>query len=120
MSHTTTVRSAFTDIPALTRAAVHLGGTLTEHETVTLYENRQSITGTVVRLPGWKYPVVITDAGELKYDHYNGKWGDPDLLRQLQVRYGMEVALMDAEANGQVATISEDEVDMIVEIEVED
>ena len=42
-------------------------------ETVGFYDGTR-VSGTVLRLPGWRYPVVIDGEGRLFYDHYEGQW----------------------------------------------
>ena len=36
----------------------------------------ESITGLLVELPGWRYPIVIdTTGGTVRYDNYGERWG---------------------------------------------
>ena len=43
--------------------------------------------GRAMRLPGWRYPVVIDATGRLFYDHYEGRWGDLAHLHRFRQAY---------------------------------
>lgn len=50
------------------------------HGSVRLFSGEAS--GLSVKLPGWQYPVVVDTAeGSIKYDNYEGRWGDPAELQ---------------------------------------
>jgi hypothetical protein len=58
-------------------------------------------TGLVVEFPGWLYPVVCdTTTGELKYDNFNGRWGDESQLHQFLQAYAVEKAKLEARKQG--------------------
>ena len=43
--------------------------------------------GHAVQLPGWRYPLVCeTTSGQLRYDNYNGRWGEERHRRQPTAR----------------------------------
>jgi hypothetical protein len=75
----------FRDREALTAAATACGLALGE-DTVTFFDGTR-VTGTVLRLPGWRYPVVIDGQGRLFYDHYEGQWGDLAHLHRFRQAY---------------------------------
>jgi hypothetical protein len=75
-----------TDHAAMAEACIALGMVPPTHETVTFYDGRQ-VTGTAIRLPGWQYPVVISEDGELTYDDYGGAWGKPQHLEAFRMQY---------------------------------
>jgi hypothetical protein len=72
MSHVATIALEFRDVAALGEAAAACGLALRQ-ETVTFYDGTR-VTGTALRLPGWRYPVVVDADGRLHYDHYEGRW----------------------------------------------
>lgn len=101
MSHTVTVRVEYRDLDALAAAVVALGGTVLGEAEHRLYQG--SVTGWGAQLPGWRYPIVLTDRGELAYDDYQGHWGDARQLVRLRERYAVEAARRAAEAQGWIA-----------------
>ena len=44
-----------------------------------------------VKLTGWRYPIAITESGELKYDHFGSEPNTMDLLGKFVQRYNEEV-----------------------------
>ena len=53
--------------------------------------------GNIIQLQGWQYPICITDEGEIKYDNYEGAWGEQQQLQQFQQMYAIEAAKCAAE-----------------------
>jgi hypothetical protein len=48
-------------------------------------------TGLIVRLPDWTYPVVIdTATGQVRFDYYEGAWGDQAHLDRFLQIYAVE------------------------------
>lgn len=100
MSHTAEIKSSLTDANAILAACKELGLAEPKTETVRLYDGTEA-TGIAVRLPGWKYPVVIdTKAGKLHYDNYGGSWGQQSELNKLTQHYGVAKATMIARKKG--------------------
>jgi hypothetical protein len=57
--------------------------------------------GFAVQLPGWRYPVVCNvTTGELKYDNFNGRWGDQEQLDRFLQSYAVEIAKLEARKRG--------------------
>jgi len=79
------------DISALAKACAELNLTMVENDNVRLYSGM--VKGTSIKLPGWDYPVVITPDGKIKYDNYNGNWGNIDELNKLIQKYNYEVVV---------------------------
>ena len=63
------------------------------------------VNGLAVQLPDWRYPVVCeTTSGQVKFDNYNGRWGDQqELDRFLQV-YTVEKTKLEARRKGHSVT----------------
>jgi hypothetical protein len=60
-----------------------------------------SATGLVVELPEWRYPVVFElTSGEVKFDNYQGHWGEPKQLDRLLQAYACEKAKLEARRAG--------------------
>jgi len=63
------------------------------------------VTGLVVKLPEWRYPVVFdTNTGQAKYDNYNGRWGDQKHLDRFLQIYAVEKSKIEARRNGHSIT----------------
>ena len=53
--------------------------------------------GLAVQLRDWRYPVVAHLAtGELRYDNFQGRWGDSQRLDELRQAYAVEKATLEA------------------------
>jgi hypothetical protein len=69
------------------------------HGTATLFQGQAA--GLLVKLPDWLYPVVCdVQSGELRYDNYGGRWGDPRHLDNFVQRYAVEKATIEARKRG--------------------
>jgi hypothetical protein len=63
-------------------------------------------TGLLVKLPGWQYPAVIdTLTGTVKYDNFEGHWGEQQHLDKFLQMYAVEKAKIEARKKGY--TVSE-------------
>jgi len=75
MSHIVTISARVHDPLAVVTACQRLNLPAPVEGTARLYSGEA--TGLIVRLPGWKYPVVIdTASGTARFDHFEGHWGD--------------------------------------------
>ena len=89
MSHVVTIDVRLKDKQAVIAACKHLSWKYEEQGEVEFYDYTTE-RGTVVHVPGWRYPAVITENGTIRADTYNDTWGhmsDLDLLKQ---RYSAE------------------------------
>lgn len=99
MSHIVTIRTEVRDPLAVAEACRRLGLPEPEAGTAQLYAGEAS--GLLVRLPGWIYPVVIqTASGQVRYDNYEGKWGDRALLGKFLQAYAVQKAWIEARKKG--------------------
>jgi hypothetical protein len=56
-------------------------------------------------LPGWNYPVVCDTAnGQLKFDNFQGHWGDRKELDRFLQAYAVEKSRIEARKNGHTVT----------------
>ena len=99
MSHIVTIETKVHDSAALTSACRRLGLTEPIYGNVRLFS--ADATGLSVKLPGWQYPIVVDTAeGSIKYDNYEGRWGDPAELGRLLQMYAVEKAKLEARKKG--------------------
>lgn len=66
--------------------------------------------GSALQIPGWKYPIIITEQGDLLYDHYNGNWGNPVQLQEFVHEYTTQLNLQDLQMAGMSAYVTETSV----------
>jgi len=59
------------------------------------------VAGLGVELPGWRYPVVCqTETGEVKFDNFEGRWGEQRQLDAFLQGYAVEKAKLEARRRG--------------------
>jgi len=115
VSHTATINVEFRDPDAFKSAVEACGWTWLGHGEHRLYAANRA-TGDGFKIPGWRYPVILTAAGKLTYDDASrletpygtlrghGQTADatgriPEVDR-LTARYALEAARNAAEAQG--------------------
>ncbi len=99
MSHIVTIKTEVRDAAAVRAACQRLGLAESVHDTVKLFNGEA--TGLAVQLPGWQYPVVCdTETGEVKFDNFQGRWGDQKHLDAFMQAYAVEKAKIEARTKG--------------------
>jgi hypothetical protein len=114
MSHTATINIDVKDPQVVRKTAERLGYEVTEGE-CQMYDGTRA-TGIQVKLPGWRYPVVVdtessweetlsdgttvTRKGRVYSDNYNGSWGDQKFMDEFTQIYGVEKASQEASEAG--------------------
>lgn len=99
MSHVVQIQTRAQDAAAVAAACRRLGFAEPIHGTARLYSGEA--TGLLVQLPGWQYPAVIdTSTGSIKYDNFQGHWGDQKYLDQFLQMYAVEKAKLEARKKG--------------------
>lgn len=89
MSHIVQIQTQVRDASAVVAACQRLGLAPPVQQTAKLFTSSES--GLTVKLPGWTYPVVFDVAsGGVKFDNYNGRWGDPVQLDLFLQSYAVE------------------------------
>jgi hypothetical protein len=93
MSHTSTTETEIKHLRHLKAACERLGLDLREgHHTIELYSDRAVACDASVQLPDWRYRVALNlETGELKYDNYEGIWGQVRELDSLVQAYNESV-----------------------------
>jgi hypothetical protein len=98
MSHTVSLKLKVKDKRLLKEIALKKGYKVEDDAHVRFFSSEEY--GMAVYLPGWHYPVVVTDGGEVRYDNYNGKWGKQEVLNELMQDYATELVLRTARMEG--------------------
>ncbi len=104
MSHIVTIQTKVQDPVAITAACARLNLAAPVQGTAKLFSSEE--TGLLVQLPGWQYPTVIdTQTGTVKFDNFQGHWGDQAHLDKFLQMYAVEKAKQEARKKGY--TVSE-------------
>ena len=103
MSHVVTIQTKVQDPLAIAAACARLNLAPPVQGTAELFSGKA--TGLIVQLPGWQYPIVIdTRVGSIKYDNYEGRWGNPRELDRLLQMYAVEKCRLEARKQGHHVT----------------
>ena len=103
MSHIVTIKTQVKDPIAIRAACERLQLEPPVQGESQLFSSVQ--TGWQVKLRDWRYPVVCETAkGELYYDNFEGRWGDPVRLNEFLQRYAVEKATLEARRAGHGVT----------------
>ena len=104
MSHIVVIKTEVREVAAINAACARLQLAPPAEGIVELFSGQAK--GIVVQLPNWVYPVVCNVAsGELKYDNFEGRWGDHKELDRFLQAYAIERTKLEARKKGH--TISE-------------
>jgi hypothetical protein len=99
MSHVVTIQTKVHDPAAIAAACQRLNVAAPVRGTVQLYSGEA--TGLIVRLPGWEYPAVVEPlTGTIRYDNFEGHWGDQQHLDRFLQMYAVERAKLEARKRG--------------------
>ena len=103
MSHIVSIQTRVNDPTAVVAACQRLNLTVPVHGTAQLFSGE--CTGLLVQLPGWQYPAVIdTQTGTVKFDNFEGHWGDQQHLDKFLQMYAVEKAKLEARKKGYTVT----------------
>ncbi len=101
MSHIVQIRTEIRDEFAVQAACRRLDLVPPRHGSVKLFQ--EETAGLLVELPDWLYPVVVDlTSGAMKYDNYEGRWGDPKQIGRFLQAYALEKATIEARKRGHV------------------
>jgi hypothetical protein len=99
MSHVVSIHTKVHDPAAVAAACHRLGLSAPVQGRAELFSGEA--TGLIVHLPDWQYPTVIdTVTGTIKYDNYNGAWGDQEHLDRFLQAYAVEVVKLESRKKG--------------------
>ena len=103
MSHIVTIETQVRDPAAIRAACDRLGLAAPAEGTATLFS--ESVSGIMVSLPGWTYPAVCeTATGKLRFDNFEGRWGERQHLDRFLQAYAVETARIEARKHGHTVT----------------
>jgi len=103
LSHIVTIETQVKDRTAVAAACRRLGLAAPEQGRAQLFSGEAA--GLLVRLPEWQYPVVCDlQTGAVKYDNFEGRWGEQKHLDALLQMYAVEKAKIEARRRGHVCT----------------
>ena len=103
MSHVVAIATKVQDPVAVAAACQRLELPAPVQGTARLYSS--TVTGLLVQLPDWKYPAVIdTASGTIRYDTFEGAWGDRRHLDALLQAYAIEVVRSESRKKGYLLT----------------
>lgn len=101
MSHIVSIKSLVSDPIAISAACRRLGLSEPTQGTAQLYGGEAS--GLLLLLPDWRYPVVIdVRLGEIRFDNFEGRWGEQVQLDRFLQAYSVEKAKLEARRRGHV------------------
>ena len=85
MSHIVSIQTKVRDMAGIQAACRRLGLSEPVQGKARLFSGE--VTGILVNLPGWEYPIVCDlESGQVQFDNFQGRWGDRrELDRFLQV-----------------------------------
>jgi len=103
MSHVVVLQTQVKDASAVRAACQRLGLPAPVRGKTRLFSGE--VEGLAVQLPDWTYPVVCDLAsGQMKYDNFNGRWGDPVCLDRFLQAYAVEKCRLEARKKGHSIT----------------
>lgn len=118
MSHIVTIKTQVRDPIAIAAACRRLYLPEPISGTAMLYSGEAA--GMVVELAEWRYPVVFdTATGQVVFDNFEGRWGDPSQLDQLLQMYAVEKAKIEARRQGHGVyeqTLSDGSIKLTVQV----
>jgi hypothetical protein len=103
LSHIVTIKTEVRDHAAVSAACRRLQLAPPILGTAQLFSDQ--VAGLIVRLPEWTYPVVIdTATGQVRFDNYEGAWGEQAHLDRFLQLYAVEKARIEARKKGHQMT----------------
>lgn len=103
MSHIVTIKAEVRDKAAIQAACHRLQLQQPEEGTFKLFSGEA--TGIAVHLPDWRYPLICnTASGDLRYDNFNGSWGNQIQLDLFLQSYAVERAKIEVRRRGYSVT----------------
>jgi hypothetical protein len=103
VSHIVEIKSEVRDLIAVRSACDRLRLPQPVQGTHRLFSGE--IAGLGVQLPKWRYPAVCQlDTGEIRFDNFNGRWGEQQHLDRFLQAYAVEKAKIEARRRGNTCT----------------
>jgi hypothetical protein len=103
LSHIVTIETEVRDLRAIQSACARLDLPAPHPGDVQFLTGK--VSGLLVHLTSWRFPVVCQlQSGALKYDNYEGRWGDRAHLERFLQAYSVEKARLEARRAGHTVT----------------
>ena len=103
MSHTVQIETQVKDLAGVRAACTRLQLKQPEQSTFKLFGNEAK--GWAVQLPDWTFPIVCdVSSGDIKFDNFEGRWGDQKELDSFLQAYAVEKARIEARRKGHTVT----------------
>ena len=103
MSHIVTIKTEVRDAVAVRAACHRLSLAEPVQGKTKLFSGE--VEGLAVTLPEWTYPVVCElTTGQVRFDNFNGHWGDQKHLDRFLQAYAVEKAKLEARGKGHSVT----------------
>jgi hypothetical protein len=103
VSHIVTIDTEVRDLRAIQSACARLDLPSPHRGDVQFLAGK--VSGLLVHLPTWRFPVVCQlQTGALRYDNYEGRWGDTAHLDRFLQAYAIERARLEARRAGHTVT----------------
>ena len=116
MSHIVEIQTECRDPVAIAAACQRLGLAEPVEGAATLFST--SVSGLLVQLPGWVYPAVVSlNTGQIVYDNFEGRWGNPAELGRFLQAYAVTKALSEARRRGHAVaehTLSDGSIRLVI------
>ena len=100
MSHTVTLQMKIKDRDLFEKVAKEKGYLVSHTNKASLFND--TIEGDLlsVKLPDWRYPIIVDKKGNLYYDNYGGRWGKTEVLNELVQDYATSLVKKIAKKKG--------------------
>ena len=119
MSHIVSIQTQIRDRAAVEAACLRLQWPEPEQGSFRLFNS--TVEGLGVRAPRWQYPIVCElQTGQLHYDNFEGRWGDPKHLDKFKQAYAIEKTKLEARRQGRSVfetQLEDGSVQLVVEIQ---
>ena len=103
MSHIVSVKTEVRDAAAVRAACRRLNLAEPFQGVVELFSG--TARGLCVQLPDWQYPICCDlSTGQIKFDNFQGRWGDQKHLDRLLQAYAAEKCRIEARKRGHTVT----------------
>ena len=103
MSHIVTIQTQVRDSIAVHEACRRLQWQPPLQGTHRIFSRQ--VQGLAVFAPEWKFPIVCElSSGTIRYDNYQGHWGDPVHLDRFKQAYAVEKTKIEARRQGRTVT----------------
>ena len=103
MSHIVQIKTQLKDAAAVRAACQRLGLPAPVQGKAKLFSGE--VEGLAVQLPDWVYPVVADlPTGQIKFDNFDGRWGNQEHLDKFLQAYACEKAKIEARRRGHQCT----------------